>query len=148
MQACDIGSGDEVLIQSITYVASIQAITATGAKPIFCDVDQNTLTLKISDLKKNLTKRTKAIIPVHYAGGVGNLDSIYNFAKENKLRVIEDAAHAFGTVYKKNKVGSIGDIICFSFDGIKNITSGEGGCILSKDKLIMKKIRDARNSRV
>ena len=104
LQASDIGSGDEVLIQSITYVASIQAITATGAKPIFCDVDPDTLTLKI-DLKKNLTERTKAIIPVHYAGGVGDLDPIYNFAKENKLRALRKMLLMLLEQFTKNKVG-------------------------------------------
>ena len=144
LQACGIGVGDEVLIQSITYIASLQAITATGAKPIFCDIDPNTVTLKVSDLKNKLTTNTKAIMPVHFAGGGGNLDQIYDFAKNNNLRVIEDAAHAFGTIYQKKRIGSFGDIACFSFDGIKNITSGEGGCIVTNDKLIVEKIKDSR----
>ena len=83
-------------------------------------------------------------MPVHYAGGVGALDDIYIFAKKYGLRVIEDAAHAFGTVYNKKRVGSFGDISCFSFDGIKNITSGEGGCIVSNDSRLINKIEDLR----
>ena len=73
-------------------------------------------------------------MPVHYSGGVGDLKAVYAFAKKHRLRVIEDAAHAFGTTYKGKRIGSFGDIVCFSFDGIKNITSGEGGAIVTKDK--------------
>jgi dTDP-4-amino-4,6-dideoxygalactose transaminase len=83
-------------------------------------------------------------MPVHYAGGVGNLEEIYKIAKNKNLRIIEDAAHAFGSRYKGKLIGSFGDIACFSFDGIKNITSGEGGCIVSKDKKILTKIKNTR----
>lgn len=144
LQACKIGAGDEVLVQSLTYVASFQAISATGATPVACDIDPETLTLDWRDAEKRLTKKTKAVMPVHYAGGVGDLEGIYRFAKRNGLRVIEDAAHAFGTVYKGKKVGSFGDISCFSFDGIKNITSGEGGCIVTNDKKVLESTRDTR----
>lgn len=144
LQAAGIGDGDEVLVQSITYVASFQAIKATGATPIACDVNPLTLTIDLMDAKEKVTKKTKAIMPVHYAGCVGNIDDIYDFAHKNNLRVIEDAAHAFGTEYDGKKVGSHGDICCFSFDGIKNITSGEGGCIISSDDEIISKIKDSR----
>jgi dTDP-4-amino-4,6-dideoxygalactose transaminase len=144
LQAAGIGVDDEVLVQSLTYIASFQAISATGARPVACDVNPKTLTIDCKDAEKRLTLNTKAIMPVHYAGDVGALDEIYAFAKKYNLRVIEDAAHAFGTVYKNKKIGSFGDIVCFSFDGIKNITSGEGGCIVTDDKNILKKIRDAR----
>lgn len=144
LQAADIGPGDEVLVQSLTYVASFQAISATGALPIACDVDPTTVCIDLNDAKTRVTPRTKAIMPVHYAGGVGDLDGIYEFAKEHNLRVIEDAAHAFGTTYKDAVIGGFGDISCFSFDGIKNITSGEGGCIVTNDSIILQKIRDAR----
>jgi dTDP-4-amino-4,6-dideoxygalactose transaminase len=83
-------------------------------------------------------------MPVHYAGGVGNLDQVYKFAKSYKLRVIEDAAHAFGTTYKQKRIGGFGDIACFSFDGIKNITSGEGGCIVTEDQSVLEKVADSR----
>ena len=144
LQACNIGEGDEVITQSITYVATLQAISATGATPIFCEIDPRTLTLDIKDLKKKITSKTKAVIPIHYAGGVGDLENIYKIANENNLKVIEDAAHAFGTSYKKRLVGSFGNIACFSFDGIKNITSGEGGCIVTDDQNILSKIRNSR----
>ena len=83
-------------------------------------------------------------MPVHYSGNPGNLDAIYSFAKKNNLRVIEDAAHAFGSIYKNKLIGSFGDICCFSFDGIKNITSGEGGAIVTQDKNILNRIKDIR----
>ncbi len=144
LQACNIGHVDEVLVQSLTYVASFQAISATGATPIACDVDPKTLTLNLHDAEKRITSRTKAVMPMHYGGGVGELDEIYKFAQKYRLRVIEDAAHAFGTMYNDKRVGSFGDIACFSFDGIKNITSGEGGCIVTKDQKIIEKIQDTR----
>jgi dTDP-4-amino-4,6-dideoxygalactose transaminase len=144
LQAVGIKNGDEVLVQSLTYVASFQAISATGATPIACDVNPETLCLDLRDARKKLTKNTKAIMPVHYSGGVGELKQIYAFADKYGLRVIEDAAHAFGTQYMGTKVGGFGDIACFSFDGIKNITSGEGGCVVSEDKAILERVRNAR----
>jgi dTDP-4-amino-4,6-dideoxygalactose transaminase len=144
LQACGIGDGDEVLVQSLTYVASFQAISATGANPVACDVDPETFCLDWRDAEKRLTPKTKAVMPVHYSGGVGKLNAIYAFADKYGLRVIEDAAHAFGTKYIGKIVGSFGDIACFSFDGIKNITSGEGGCIITDDMDVLKRIKDAR----
>ena len=144
LQAIGIKRGDEVLVQSLTYLSSFQAISATGAVPVACDVKLNSGTIDLLDARKRLTKKTKAIMPVHYAGGAGDLDEIYKFAKKFKLRVIEDAAHAFGSTYKKKLIGSQGDVVCFSFDGIKNITSGEGGCIVTKDKKVIKSIMNSR----
>ena len=144
LQACGIGADDEVLVQSLTYVASFQAISATGAVPVACDVSKESITIDLVDAESKITEKTKAIMPVHYSGGVGDLKSIYDFAKKYNLRVIEDAAHAFGSTYDGRKIGSFGDVICFSFDGIKNITSGEGGCIVTKDKLVIEKIKDLR----
>lgn len=144
LQACGIGLGDEVLVPSLTYVASFQAISATGAKPVACDILRETCNLDWRDAEHRLTQRTKAIMPVHYAGGVGDLDGIYAFANRHGLRVIEDAAHAFGTKHMGKRVGGFGDVACFSFDGIKNITSGEGGCVVTDDALVLSKIRDAR----
>ena len=97
VQACGIGQGDEVLVPTITYVASFQAISATGAKPVPCGVEESTLTLDPAEVERKITNRTKAIMPVHYSGGVGSLDEIYSLAESNGLRVIEDAAHAFGS---------------------------------------------------
>jgi dTDP-4-amino-4,6-dideoxygalactose transaminase len=144
VQACGIALGDEVLVPSLTYISCFQAISATGAKPVACDIDLKTLCLDWKDAEKRLTANTKAIMPVHYSGGVGDLDAIYDFANKYKLRVIEDAAHAFGSIYNGKRVGSFGDIACFSFDGIKNITSGEGGCVVSHNEKILKRVRDSR----
>jgi dTDP-4-amino-4,6-dideoxygalactose transaminase len=144
LQACGIGPGDEVLVQSLTYVASFQAISATGAKPVACDIDPSTCTLDWRDAERRLTSRAKAVMPVHYTGGVGALEEIYAFAGARGLRVIEDAAHAFGSTHGGRRVGSFGEVACFSFDGIKNITSGEGGCVVASDETILQRVRDAR----
>lgn len=144
VQACGIGPGDEVLVPSLTYVASFQAISATGAMPIACDIDPVTCVLDWRDAERRLTSRTKAVMPVHYSGGAGDLEGIHAFANRHGLRVIEDAAHAFGTVYRGKRIGGFGDIACFSFDGIKNITSGEGGCVLTDDPDVLRKVQDAR----
>jgi len=144
LQSCGVGVGDEVLVPSLTYVASFQAISATGAKPVACDISKETYLLDLADAEKRITEKTKAMMPVHYTGGVGDLVAVYEFAENYNLRVIEDAAHAFGTTYQGKRIGSFGDISCFSFDGIKNITSGEGGCIVTDDKTILQKVRDAR----
>ncbi len=144
LQAINIGKGDEVLVQSITYVASFQAISATGAIPVPCDVEEEFLSIDLKDAEKKISPRTKAIMPVHYAGCPGKLSEVYKFASKYKLRIVEDAAHAFGSKYKGKLVGSFGDISCFSFDGIKNITSGEGGCVVTNDKNVIESVSDAR----
>lgn len=144
LQSCGIGYGDEVLVPSLTYVASFQAISATGAKPIACDINEQTLLIDLEDAQQKLTENTKAIMPVFYSGDASNIFQVYDFGSKNKIRVIEDAAHAFGTVINSKKVGSFGDISCFSFDGIKNITSGEGGCIVTSDPKALQIIKDVR----
>jgi len=144
LQAIGLSSGDEVLVQSLTYVASFQAISASGATPVACDILTDTLCIDLEDAERKLTKNTKAIMPVHYSGGVGDLEKVYAFADKHNLRVVEDAAHALGTNYIGRKVGGFGDVVCFSFDGIKNITSGEGGCIVSDDQSLLKSLRDIR----
>ncbi len=136
--------GDEVLVQSLTFLSSFQAISATGAIPVPCEIDSKNLTIDVEDAGRRMTAKTRVIMPVHYASNPGNLDRIYDFARSHRLRVIEDAAHAFGCMYKKKMIGSFGDIICFSFDGIKNITSGEGGAIVTEDEEIRNYVRDAR----
>ncbi len=144
LQAAGIGHGDEVLVQSLTYLATFQAISATGATPVSCDVYEDTFTIDLQFAESKLNSKTKAIIPVHYASNVGNLNDVYKFAEQYNLRVIEDAAHAFGTYYKGKVIGSFGDIACFSFDGIKNITSGEGGTVVSNDLKITEKVKNLR----
>ena len=144
VQACGIGPGDEVLVPTLTYVASFQAISATGATPIAVDVDPSNGFLDPADAERRITANTRAIMPVHYASGFGHIDALYALAKKHQLRVIEDAAHAFGCHHQGKICGSFGDVICFSFDGIKNITSGEGGAVVSADPDVIQKVRDAR----
>lgn len=138
------GSGAEVLVPSLTFVASFQAIGGAGAVPVACDARLDTATIDLADAERRLTPRTKAIMPVHYASNPVDLDGVYAFAEKHGLRVIEDAAHAFGCLYKGRKIGSFGDVACFSFDGIKNITCGEGGCLVSFDPEVVRLASDAR----
>ncbi len=144
LEALDIKAGDEVLVPSLTYIASFQAISACGATPVAVEINPDTLFIDMEDAKNRLTKNTKAIMPVHYASSAKGMDEVYAFAKEHKLRVIEDAAQAFGSKRDGKKVGTDGDILCFSFDGIKNITSGEGGAIVSNDKEVIQRSQDGR----
>ncbi|MBL4888674.1 MAG: aminotransferase class I/II-fold pyridoxal phosphate-dependent enzyme, partial [Candidatus Lindowbacteria bacterium] len=144
VQACGIGTGDEVLVPSLTFVASFQAIPATGATAIPCDVSLENALLDLDDAAQRITEHTKAIMPVHYASECGDLDAVYQFAKQHNLRVIEDAAQAFGCSHNGKKIGSFGDVACFSFDGIKNITSGEGGAVVTKDQDVVSRVKDAR----
>ena len=144
LQACGAGKGTEVLVPSITYVASFQVISATGAKPIACDIDGDNGFIDLEDAKKRINKKTKVIMPVHYASNAQEMKNVYRFAKKHQLRVVEDAAHSFGSFNGNKRVGQIGDVVCFSFDGIKNITSGEGGAILTSDKSLISKLNDIR----
>lgn len=144
LSALGLKHGDEVLVPSLTYIASYQAISATGAMPISCEVNPNTLFFDVDDARAKITKNTKVIMPVHYASSSIGMDEVYKLAQEFELRVVEDAAQAFGSKRNGKLVGIDGDIICFSFDGIKNITSGEGGAILSNDKEFIQKVQDGR----
>ena len=137
--------GSEIILPSLTFFASCQAIIAAKMQPVICDIDLNNAVIDPKDLEKKITKKTKAIMPVHYASSFGELDIIYKIAKKYNLRVIEDAAHSFGSLYKGKRVGYYGDIICFSFDGIKNITSGEGGAVVTSNKILYKNLRILRN---
>ncbi len=140
----DIGPGDEVLVPSLTYVATFQAISGTGATPVPCEVSEDSLFLDLNDAKNRLTAKTRAIVPVHYASNSAQMPEVHEFARANSLRVIEDAAHSFGCTRDGKPVGYEGDVLCFSFDGIKNITSGEGGAILSGDEEFLQRAKDAR----
>jgi dTDP-4-amino-4,6-dideoxygalactose transaminase len=144
LDALGIGKGDEVIVPSFTYVATIQAITATGATPVFCDIHADDLNIDTKEIKQKITRRTKIILPVHYRGFPCEMDEIQELAKERNLFVIEDAAHAFGSSYKGKKIGSFGDIVCFSFDPIKNITCGEGGAVVFQDDTLLEKIQQKR----
>ncbi len=145
LQACGVGLGDDVLVPSITYVASYQAISATGARPVSCDVNLSDGCLNVDDVKNKITSNTKAIMFVHYASSLNNRREIFDFARLHNLRVIEDAAHSFGgKINDVDVVGSDGDISCFSFDSIKNITCGEGGAVVSHDTGVINEVRDCR----
>ncbi len=130
LAALGVGPGDEVLVPAVTFIASIGAIVAARARPIFVEVDE-LMQLDPADLAKRLTKRTKAIMPVHLSGVAADMDPIMQFAREHGLLVIEDAAQSCGSIYKGRHVGTIGDVGCFSFQLEKNITSGEGGIIVT-----------------
>lgn len=144
LSCLDIGPGDEVIVPSLTYVASYQSIAAVGATPVSCDVQLDTGFICSKSAEKLVTKKTKAVMPVHYASQSRGLEAVYSLAKRHDLRVIEDAAHAFGCFYEGKKIGSFGDVVCFSFDGIKNITCGEGGAITTADVGLADRLRDAR----
>lgn len=139
-----VPAGSHVLVPSLTFVASFQAITAAGCVPVPCDVLLETGTMDLDDAARRITPQTKAIMPVHYASNPWQVEKVYAFARQHGLRVIEDAAHAFGCTHHGYKIGSRGDVVCFSFDGIKNITSGEGGCIVSFDPEVTRLCSDAR----
>lgn len=136
--------GDEVLVPSFTFVATYQAIRAAGCKPVSCDIRPDTLTLDLEDAKRRISPRTTAIMPVYYASNCSMAPAYQAFAHEHGLRLIEDAAHSFGCTCQGRKIGSFGDVICFSFDGIKNITTGEGGAIFTADEEVIQKVSDAR----
>lgn len=144
LEALDIGPGHEVLVPSLTYVASCQAILATGAKPVLCDVNPRTLFIDVDDMTRRLSDKTRAVMPVHYASSAEGISEVHRFARQHNLRVIEDAAHSFGSTIDNNLVGQSGDIVCFSFDGIKNITSGEGGAIICHDPALLDRLKDGR----
>lgn len=134
MLVSGIGPDDEVITSPMTFAATANTIIHTGAKPIFVDIDRESMNIDPDLIEKAITKRTKAIIPVHMAGRPCEMDKIMKIAKKHKLYVIEDAAQAIGAEYKGRKIGSIGDLTCFSFYVTKNITTGEGGVITTARK--------------
>ncbi|MFA5832101.1 MAG: DegT/DnrJ/EryC1/StrS family aminotransferase [Bacteroidota bacterium] len=144
LDAFGIKEGDEVIVPSLTFCATIQAITALKAVPVFCEVYESDLNIDINDVKRKITKKTKAIICVHYYGNACDMDGLFQIAKPHGILIIEDAAHAFGSSYKGKKIGSFGDATCFSFDPIKNLTTGEGGAITLANDEIAEEIRRKR----
>lgn len=135
-----VKEGDEVITTPITFASTANVIVHQGAKPIFCDVEPDTLNIDPKDIEEKITERTKAIIPVHFAGHPADMDEIIKIAKKHNLVVIEDAAHAIEAEYKGKKIGSIGDTTCFSFYATKNITTGEGGMLTTNNKEWAEKI--------
>jgi len=137
----DLQPGDEVITASMTFISTPNMIVQTGGTPVFVDIDHGTLNMNIELIEKAITPKTKAIIPVHFAGRSVDLDPLYALAKKHNLRVIEDAAHAIGTEYKGKKIGSFGDTQIFSFHPNKNMTTGEGGCVTTRDSELAARIR-------
>lgn len=130
LRIAGIGPGDEVITTPISWVATANVILAVGATPIFADIDAVTRNLDINAVSRAITPRTKAIIPVHLAGFPVEMEALYAIAKQYSLRVIEDAAQAIGASWHNQHIGSMGDLVSFSFQANKNITCGEGGCLV------------------
>jgi dTDP-4-amino-4,6-dideoxygalactose transaminase len=144
--ALGIGEGDEVITVPNTFIATAEAITYCKARPVFVDVDENAFTMNPAELKKSLTARTKAIIPVHLFGQPADMDPILEFAHTHGLVVIEDAAQAHGAEYKGRKAGTLGDAGCFSFYPGKNLGAfGEAGAVVTNDAELRKKIQVLRD---
>jgi dTDP-4-amino-4,6-dideoxygalactose transaminase len=142
--AIGLKSGDEVLVPANTFVACFQAVSATGADPVACDIDPATGLLDMNDARRRITARTRAVLPVHYAGFGGDFPALLDWAATCGLRVIDDAAHAFGGRSHGRLFGSFGDVTCFSFDPIKNITCGEGGAVVTRDEEVDRRVRAMR----
>lgn len=140
LMAMGIGPGDEVITPSQTWVSTINIITLLGAEPVMVDIDRDTLMVSAESVKKAITQRTKAIIPVHYAGAPCDLDALRAVADEAGIPLIEDAAHAIGTRYKDEWIGEKGTSI-FSFHAIKNVTCAEGGLVVTDDDELANRVR-------
>lgn len=145
LRALGIGPGDEVIIPDFTFIASANSVEMTGAKPIFADIDRDTLHVNIEECEKLITEHTKAIMPVHIYGAAANMDKIMAFAKKYNLKVIEDAAQAIGVYWNKKHCGTFGEVGCFSFFADKTITTGEGGFVCTNDKKIYNELIYLRN---
>ena len=133
MLVSGVSSGDEVITTPMTFAATANAILHTGAKPVFVDVDKATMNIDPQLIEKAITPKTKIILPVHFAGRPCNMDHIMEIAQKNNLLVIEDAAHAIEAQYKGKKIGTIGDMTCFSFYVTKNLVTGEGGMLTTNN---------------
>lgn len=139
--ALEIGTGDEVITTSFTWAATANVIVNIGAKPVFVDIDKITHNIDHKLIEAKITSRTKAIIPVHFAGLPCDMNSISQIARKNGLYIIEDAAHALGSMYNGKKIGALSDLTCFSFHPIKNITTAEGGMITTNRDDLAEKIK-------
>lgn len=145
--AADLKRNDEAITSPITFVASANCILYCGGKPIFADVLEDTVNIDPAEIKKMISKKTKVIIPVHFAGHPADLEEIRNLAERYKLIVIEDASHALGAEYKGSKIGSCrySDMVVFSFHPVKSITTGEGGAVLTNRKKLYERLLMLRN---
>lgn len=145
LAALDLGPEDEVIVPSMTFVATANAVVYTGAKPVFVDSELESWNIDPEKIKEKINPRTKAIIPVHLYGHPANMGPILSIARKYSLAVIEDAAEAHGALYRSKMVGSLGDISCFSFFGNKIITTGEGGMVVTNNKLLADKVKMLRD---
>ena len=142
LDAAGVGPEDEVITVPFTFIATAEAITNAGAKPVFVDIDENTYTMNPSLIERKITRKTKAIIPVHLYGQCADMDPIVKIARDNGIKVIEDCAQAIGATYKNNKAGSLADAGCISFFPSKNLGAyGDGGMIVTNDKDLAEKAR-------
>lgn len=145
LTALGIGKGDEVIIPDFTMIATAFAVCYTGAAPVFVDADFNTWNIDVTKIEEKITSRTKAIIPVHLFGLMCDMDTINAIAKKHNLKVLEDAAEAHGAEYKGCRAGSCSDLAAFSFFANKNITTGEGGMVVTNDEAIYNRLRYHKN---
>lgn len=136
--------GDEVIVPSLTWAATANVVELAGAKPVFADVDAETLCMDPADTARRITPRTRAIIPVHYGGQPVDMDAFTALARKHGLAIIEDAAHAVGTFYKGKEIGTSGNLVVFSFHAVKNATTGEGGLIVCNDAATDERLRRLR----
>lgn len=127
--ACGIGKGDEVITPAMSFIATANVIVRTGAHPVFVDVGLDSRNIDLDQVEAAITPRTRALLPVHFGGLPVDMDRLYDIAKRHGLRVVEDAAHAIGSAWKGRRIGSFGDLVCFSFHPNKNMTSIEGGAV-------------------
>lgn len=142
--ALGIGPGDEVIVPTLTYIASVNAIAYTGATPVFVDSLRDSWQIDPEDIRRHITPRTKAIMVVHLYGQSADMDAIAAIAKEARLFVVEDCAESFGTLYKGKHTGTFGDVATFSFFGNKTITTGEGGMVVTGDRTLAERARHFR----
>lgn len=140
MLALGLKDGDEVITTPMTFAATVSMIVLCGAKPVLVDIEPGTLNLDAGKIREKITERTRAIVPVHFAGQPCDMDAIFALAREFNLTVIEDAAHAVGTEYKGGRIGSFASISIFSFHPNKNITTGEGGMLCTPDEALAEEI--------
>ncbi len=146
LKAIDIKRGDEVITTPFTFIATAEVIANTGAKPVFVDIDEKTFNINPLKIEEAITKKTKAIMPVHLFGQMTDMDRIIRIGRRYNLKVIEDAAQAIGAEYKGRKAGTIGDLGCFSFFPSKNLGAyGDGGMIITNNKKLAERIRLLRN---
>ncbi len=133
LRICEVGPGDEVITPALSFTATPNVILRVGARPVFVDVDPDTRNMDLDQTEAAITPRTRAIMPVHFAGLPMDMDRLYAIAERHGLRVIEDAAHAIGSSWRSRRIGSFGDIVSFSFHANKNMTTIEGGALVARD---------------